>query len=432
MSDDLTDPDIAPLWKAIAERLAQGHDPACIQQVTPRLSRAGRAMLISWLTHTTQKARRRKIRLHTRDNRTIVPVPALLQALRVTPHDLPLLVKQATGGYPDLAGQRRNAALLRDDIWAHATALLADTPRLLARLRAAGVSDDKADELRKLIDALGRARHLLPLPRPVPLARLSLACAGNPHYFDLDDTRNGAKLVLLAADLLEVPLPDTPAADRAALARVGVIADRLSQTVLTFNINATGNGPTDRALRLAQIDRRPVHVTLHDLIAYPPTFSTAAWLVVENTSVVEEAFTRGVMCPIVCTAGTLTAVDHVLLGLARDQQVMMRYSGDLDHAGITIADTVRNRYGAQPWHMDAETLHTATHSGPLTNQPPAVPELNGPSLVPLPPETPSTTDPQSIASADRPRWVVFQEHPVVLDRLLGPDPDDPFELPKNA
>ncbi|MBB2506450.1 DUF2399 domain-containing protein [Amycolatopsis echigonensis] len=431
MDTDATDPDVKPLWDAVASRLANGAAPTSIRVVKAELSRAGRALITGWLAQNEPATRRRR-QLDIVDGKTVIPLPRVLEALGLVAEDLPSVVPQLAGSFPDLAGERLRAARLRNDLWNHAETVLVDAPRLLARLRAAGVKDEKADDLRSLINALARARALLPLKRPVPLARLALACAGNPHFFDLTEECHGAKLVLLAVDLLKATQPDTPAAARAMLARVGVFADRLSQTVLTLNVDAVGDGPVDRALRLACADRRPLHLTLYDLTCTPPTLATdRPWLVVENQSVVDEALIRQATTPIVCTAGSLSAVDHVILGIAQDAGVSIRYAGDLDVSGHAIAETVRSRYGGQVVHMDERTAQAAEAAGPLANQPPAVPLLDGPSRVPLhgdhnPPIPSTNTD------TDQGKYAVFQEHSVVLERLLGADSTDPLRLPLAA
>ncbi len=428
MRSDLTDPDLLPLWRAIADRLAQGEDPSRIRQVNVCLSRAGHALLAGWLA-SDPGAAGRKTRLRFTGGPVTVPLPKILRILRIDPEQLPAVVAEAAGEYKDLAGERRRAARLRDDLWGHAFQLLPDTPRLLARLRAAGVSDQKAQVSWELINALGRARARLPLSRPVPLPRFALTCAGNPHYFDLNDSGHGDKLVLLAIDLLNAHPPDTPAAARAALARVGVLADRLSQTVLTLNIDADGEGPVDRAIRQARADQRPVHLTLYDLTAQPPSFTFAQpWLIVENPSVLDEALLRQVIAPIVCTFGALRAVDHVLLDLAQQAHILIRYSGDLDRAGMAIAETVHERYGGVSWHMDRDTLRDAHEAGPLTEDPPSTPVLDGPSQVPLIPPAALAMEPTNGKQSFSTK-VVFQEHPLILDRLLGPDERDPLQLP---
>ncbi len=149
---------------------------------------------------------------------------------------------------------------------------------------------------------------------------------------------------------------------------------------------------------------------------------------VENPSVVDETLLRDVTIPIVCTFGALRAVDHILLELAQQARIPIRYSGDLDRAGISIAENVRERYGGVLWHMDSGTFKDAHEAGPLTTVPESAPVINGPSEVifipPIPLTWQSTNDTQNL-----PAKVVFQEHPLILDRLLGPDENDPLPLP---
>lgn len=421
---DLADSDLRPLWQAISVRLAQGDDAGSIQTVRAELSRAGRAMLTGWLSRAPQVSRR-TVSLRIEEGVTVIPVQRVLRALTMTPDELREVVEQNVGKIPPLAEDRRRAAQLREDIWAYTATVLPDTPRLTARLQARGVVDDRAGELRRLIDALARVRAKLPLSRPATLARLSLNCAGDPHYFDLNDAGQGARLVLLAADMLGANIPDTPAAERALLARVGIVADSLSQTVLVLNLNATGNGPTDRSLRLAHEDQRPTHLTLHDLTLHPPILDRAEpWLVVENPSVIHEALMRGVRSPIVCTSGTLTAVDHVLLSLARTRGIPMEYSGDIDTGGRNIASAAHRRYDVPSREMDSDTRRAVLAAGALSEGPPPVPTLAGPSYTPL-----ADDRDRGAARADDSEPVIFQEHPTVLDRLLGPDPEDPLPLP---
>ncbi|WP_442818030.1 TIGR02679 domain-containing protein [Streptomyces sp. NBC_01224] len=377
-----------------------------------------------WLALAGPQASRRAVALRVEQGVAVIPVQRVLQALTMTPHELREIVEQNVGAIQPLAETRRRATQLREDIWAYTATVLPDTPRLTARLRAGGVVDDRADELRRLIDALARVRAVLPLSRPATLARLSHNCAGNPHYFDLNDAGQGSRLVLLAADLLDAPLPDTPAAERALLARVGIVADSLSQTVLLLNVDARGDGPTDRALRLAREDQRPVHLTLHDLTAHPPTLArTQPWLVVENPSVIHEALLRGITTPIVCTSGTLTAIDHALLALAHTCGVPMEYSGDIDTGGRHIAAAILRRYEVPSRDMDEETRRAVVGAGALCEGPFTVPAL------PAPESAATTTGAAGGAGTDESGSAIFQEHPVVLDRLLGPDPADPLPLP---
>ncbi|WP_328786167.1 DUF2399 domain-containing protein [Streptomyces sp. NBC_00273] len=411
MPSDLLDPDIRPLWQSLANRLGQGDAPETIKTVTVPLARPARARVAGWLAHTTSRGRLRSLR--TGANGTTIPVPQLLAALGYTHHDLRNLVEAAGLHIPDTADTRTAARRLRREIDAHAVRSLPDTPLLQERLRCYGISEDSIVERRFLIDALARARALLPLPRPLSLARLAYHCARDSHYFDLNDNGRGSLLVLLARDLLNAGHPDTPAGERGLLARLGIFADRLSQTVLLLNIQAIGDGPSDRALNLAYEDRRTVHLTLHDLTAHPPTLeSSQRLLVVENVSLIDEALERGFTKPIACTRGTLSAVDHTLLALAHAGGLSIDYAGDHDPWGHAIAATVHTRYRATLVAMDDAAHRSAVESEPDWSR--------------LPCASSENKDHETPHGRGGGEGRVFQENIAIIDMLLGPSRTDPL------
>lgn len=404
MSADLSliahDPDLAPLWAAIHDRLCSGQDPDAIAAVrVTGLSPAGIATLRSWLDTTT---RRRSVRSAVTTSTTGVRVPLreLLTVLGLTTGQLTALVEQAAGRrVVDRAAARRIATTLRQELWDYAATALPRLPGLVARLRTAGVTDDDAAAARRLIDALASATAQLPRSPTVSLAKLAHDCAGDPHYFDLDTTP-GIRLVAAVAELAGRAEPDRPDLVRALLADHGVIADRLSATVLLHHVRATGDGPVDRRLQESAV---PVALTLLDLTHTPPTLAPQTLTIVENPSVLEAAMACASPTALACTSGQLGSVDHALLQLAVDQGIHLRYSGDLDRAGLQIADYVARTYGAELVAMDEAVVLEA---GPE------------PSAVPL--------DPIQYAGAAQARTattaggrVIFQEHDAVLRRILG-------------
>jgi len=259
-------------------------------------------------------------------------VRELLQVLGIGPCQLLPLVERATGTpVVNRAEARRDAAELRQELWAYAAGELPDLPGLIARMRATGISGDDAP-VRRLIGALATVVRQLPREPPVSLAKLSHDCACDPHFFDLD-THAGTRLVSAVAELTGRPEPTRPDLVRALLFEVGVIADRLTATVLLHQVQVTGEGPIDRRLRDSDT---PVALTLLDLTQNPPILSTQVLTVVENPSILEAAMVSGSRLPLACTSGHLGSVDHALLQLAVDQGVQLRYAGDLDDRGLRI------------------------------------------------------------------------------------------------
>ncbi|MGW8847974.1 DUF2399 domain-containing protein [Streptomyces xiamenensis] len=411
MSADLDliadDPDLAPLWAAIHARLSAGQPPETIASVrVPELPPAGTATLRSWLDTTT---RRRSVRSAVAIGPTGVRVPLreLLTVLGLTADHLPTLVERAVG-HPveNRAADRRTAATLRQELWDYTSQALPHLPALVARIRTAGVTDDDLASVRRLVDALAAATSQLPHIPAVSLAKLSHDCAGDPHYFDLDTTA-GIRLVAAIAELTNRPAPSRPDLVRALLADYGVIADRLSATVLLYQVQAVGDGPVDRRLREAAT---PVALTLLDLTRTPPTLAPQVLTVVENPSVLEAAMACGSPVPLVCTSGQLSSVDHTLLQLAVDQGIHLRYSGDLDGSGLRIAEYVARTYGAELVAMDSSTVQEAG------SEPSSV--SLGPAL-----ETGEETAWDALRAGGR---VIFQEHDAVLRQVLR----QPGALPK--
>jgi hypothetical protein len=165
------DESLAPLWQAVYARLCAGEAAEAIATVrVPGLPRAGVATLRSSLDTTPRRRRGRSAVMVTGDV-TIVPLRELLRVLGLDPANLPTLVERAVGTpVVDRAAAARAAAARRVDLWEYAAARLPQVPRLLARMRAAGVGAVDTD-VRRTVDALAAALPQLPARPPVSLAK---------------------------------------------------------------------------------------------------------------------------------------------------------------------------------------------------------------------------------------------------------------------
>ncbi|MBW4721499.1 TIGR02679 domain-containing protein [Saccharothrix obliqua] len=391
------DRDLLPLWAAVHKRLCAGRRPGTIARVRVEgLPSRGLAVLRGWVDTTTRRRRDRSA-VVSANGVTVVPLREVLSALELSADDLQRLVEEAVGRpVVDRAAARRAASAQRRDLWSDAEAALPSLPGLVGRMRAAGTDDEAA--VRQLIAALAKVVPLLPRKPPTSLAKLSHDCAGDPHYFDLDRLP-GTRLVAAVAELTGVPEPRRPDLVRAMLAQAGILADRLSATVLLHQVRVRGTGPVDRRLGDATT---PVALTLLDLTVHPPTFAPQVLTVVENPSVLEAAMVHDSPHAFACTSGHLGSVDHALLRLAAEQGVRLRYAGDLDGPGLTIANAVAQTYGAELVAMSADTVLQAGHepSGVALDEPPAWIDQR-------------LRD--ALASSGR---VVYQEHDAVLRELF--------------
>lgn len=375
------EPDLLPLWLQVHDRLCAGRSPQSLSNVkVDGLSGHGIAQLRGWLDTTVRRQRTRSA-VEVTGSQTTVPLRQLLAVHALRAEELVALVERAVGRpVVDRAAARRSAVELRSDLWAYAERRLPGVPALVARLRSAGVGAEDAGSVRQLIDALADAVEMLPLSVAVPLPKLAHDVTGDPHFFDLP-TQAGQRLVSAVSELVGVAEPTRPDLVRRLLQQVGIIADRLSSTVLLLNVQASGTGEIDRRLSQSTL---PVALTLADLTVTAPELAPQTLTVVENPSVLEVALAAQVTMPLACTSGQLGSVDHALLQLAVDAGVHLRYAGDVDRDGVQIAASVRRWYGAEIVAMD-DTLRPH--------------RTNDDCSGPIPP--------------------LYQEHDAVLARLLG-------------
>ncbi|GLW94055.1 DUF2399 domain-containing protein [Actinokineospora globicatena] len=398
LTDLAHDQDLRPLWTAVHKRLCSGVDPRTVVTVRVEgLSVTGLSALRS-LVDTSARRRRNGSAVVVQDGLVVVPLRDLLAVLGLGANDLVPLVELAVGRpVVDLAAERRRVIARRSDLWTEVEAMLPAAPVLVARMRAAGTDDEAS--VRRMVAVLARVLVRLPSAPPTSLAKLSHDLAGDPHYLDLDRLA-GMRLVAAVAEVTGQPEPIRPDRVRAMLAGVGVLADRLSATVLLHQVRVLGDGVVDRRLREAIA---PVALTLLDLTVHPPTFAPQLLTVVENPSVLEAALVERSPLAFACTSGQLGSVDHALLQLAVDQGVSLRYSGDLDGPGLQIANSVSATYGAELVAMSAKTVQSA---GP---QPSTVPRGEPPPFV-------DQHLREALKTSGR---VVYQEHDTVLSELFA-------------
>lgn len=399
------DRDLRPLWEAVHDRLCSGSEPAELATVkVTDLPAGGVAILRTWLDTSTRR-RRGNSAVSNTAGVTNVPLRELLARFDLAAEHLPIVAELAVGRQVvNRSAARRAVAGAREALWAQVELDLAAVPRLARRIRATGVAEIDIDAVEQQARQLGSALAAIneqrqPGALPVALAKLAHDCTGDPHAFDLDRL-TGRRLVEAVAELLGEAQPSRPDAVRALLARAGVLADRLSATVLVLNVSACGTGLVDERLRLSG---GPVPLTLYDLTVHPPVLAAAPLLVVENPSVLEAAMAVGFTGSMACTSGHLRAVDHAFLQRAVDCGVPLTYAGDIDRDGLIIAAQIQALYGARLVGMDEDVVVQAGAS---------------PSTVPLGalPDGIPTDLAATLAEHGR---AVYQEHDAVLQKLLN-------------
>jgi uncharacterized protein (TIGR02679 family) len=150
----------------------------------------------------------------------------------------------------------------------------------------------------------------------------------------------------------------------------GVVVDDLASRVLVLNLAADGEGLGEWLSGAARYGT-PFQVTLHQLTAHPlaPRVAaprTAEVFVCENPAVLRRAAqVLGPRCPtLLCTEGRPSTAFHRLARALTTAGAVLRYHGDYDWPGLSIAEQVIRMHGATPWLMDERQYREHARRGP--------------------------------------------------------------------
>jgi uncharacterized protein (TIGR02679 family) len=227
--------------------------------------------------------------------------------------------------------------------------------------RLSGGDSDRATQLvsqcRAVVERLPR--------RGISRSRLAAEAAGDAHA--LDPGRPLATLVLKATSCVSgVPWGTSAEEQRTLWASVGVLVGELSKPVLIIGLPGDPASATGRALAVWREAGQPVHLTLRQLVRDPPRLPTGMEVFVcENSSVVVHAADElgGRCAPLVCVESHPAAAQSTLLRLLASVGANLRYHGDFDWAGITIANGVMARFGARAWRYGVRDYDAAVAAG---------------------------------------------------------------------
>lgn len=189
------------------------------------------------------------------------------------------------------------------------------------------------------------------------LAVFAAAVTGNPHYFDRGATA-GQLLTQAVCFWKKSEAPQSAYEWRECMRAAGVVPDNIASLVHAFNVRLkTEDGPHPAYEAFCR-RREPYVLTAENLrfITGAETKHDQVY-VVENEMVflylVENTKDRDI--GIVCTSGQLRAAALQLLDYLVKDGAAVCYSGDLDPAGMDIADRLWQRFGGavRLWRMDA-------------------------------------------------------------------------------
>lgn len=312
-------------------------------------------------------------------------LPDLAQRLRSrTGLDLAVVIRSMTGRpLTDRAARRHEDAARRDEPFVAARAWLASAGRdrddetaawvqdWLDGLRLDGILTRVRDPARVIVTALEvlDERDVLWSDGPRDAARgavrvvarteLAARVTGSAHGLD-DGTKASLVVLRAAAARLGAGLPRRAADRRALWESLGVVVDRVSTTCLTWNLlldkGSAAVGPGAEVVGRSVEGVAPRHVTWWDLDAGLEWAPGQSVLVCENPRTLE-AIADAVPEPgfgVVCTMGRANLVVREVLARLGRAGAGLRYHGDFDWAGLSLANECVAGFGAVPWLMTVD------------------------------------------------------------------------------
>jgi uncharacterized protein (TIGR02679 family) len=376
MRSYLTHPSLLPLWAAARKRL-ESNGVKATGALRADLDEAGTDQLAGLLGRRVRPGATLKLAdLDTalRSSAAGVGLVSVLTELGGPLHDRRAHRSEATAARAATV-ERLEAALadagLGGASWA---AQFVDGVRASGLLTRAGASVDAAiRDAGAVLGELAAAGALTDDQRQLAgtdtcrwgLAELASRHTGDAH--GLDQGRATSSIVLRAvAAARGIDPPRTARGTRELWARVGVLTDEVSGTVLVWNLRPPGDDPWSAMLRaradlglvthLTVLELRQVHREI--LLTVPDTLVS----VCENPQVLQAAAAAGAAQPLVCTSGNPATVGWKLLERLHAHAVV-RYHGDFDWSGVAIAGRVIST-GAQPWRFGADDYLAAVEAAP--------------------------------------------------------------------
>lgn len=209
-------------------------------------------------------------------------------------------------------------------------------------------AQQRLDDAVRVLESVERNAGAAPLLLPVLAERAT---------GDTKALSGGSALAALVLGALAVREGEAPPRraeqERALWDACGVVADDLASRVLVLNLPARGAGLGEWLTSAAGYGT-PLQVTLHQLAAHPISVHVFEVFICENPAVLRRAAGElGPACPpLLCTEGRPSTAFHRLARILTVAGARLRYHGDYDWPGLSIADQVIRAHGARPWLME--------------------------------------------------------------------------------
>lgn len=185
--------------------------------------------------------------------------------------------------------------------------------------------------------------------------------AGNPHYFDQNETAGKLLLHCMFVDQSlrgnkEATMPKTVEELNELLAEYGIFRDDLWNFVTCQGLLAASGERLHPVWQAAVETETVMNVPLKELVKLDrvwPAKGMKVWII-ENSSVASTIMDAVPTASIVCTHGQIRTAGWKLLDFLVEAGCILYYSGDMDPEGMVIAERFKQRYQNQAvlWRMD--------------------------------------------------------------------------------
>lgn len=190
------------------------------------------------------------------------------------------------------------------------------------------------------------------------LAVFAAAVSGNPHYFDRG-TVAGQLLTYAICFWKNSDVPQSAYEWRECMQSVGIVSDNIASMVHVFGVRLRTAEGLHPACEAFYHRKEPFVLTAENLKSVTGAKTEHNIVYVVENEMVFMHLVKNVIereTAILCTSGQMRVAAIQLLDYLIESGAVIYYSGDLDPAGMDIADRLWQRYGeaVHLWRMEPE------------------------------------------------------------------------------
>lgn len=342
LSERLARPELARLWEELVRRWAS----------------SDRAVATVTLRQLTEPERRALADLLGADR--LPPTTCSVSVSRVTANlgveldDLKAALRELRGPWGNRAAERAAKMQERQNLWAWiaSAAQRLGAPGMLDRFKERGIVGGDVTQFEARVTDVFAVLERLPAS-DVPLASFACDVLGDPHALD-HGTWSSAVVLEAVAERKQTSPPENAEGARRLWASTGVFADSLSSSVLCLSLASSGEDPMAEFLRACTAVSEPAALTMAQLQRWLVHTQAPIVYAFENPSMLAEAARSGWRGPpLVCTSGWPNVAAITLLRQLSASGARVRYHGDFDPKGLSIAQMLVDRLHVEPWRMTA-------------------------------------------------------------------------------